>query len=82
MKIELLISDDAETMVYEKFLQNMLQIKRNRLYEDMLKLNKEYEKFLNNDKASVQNVRIYLQHCETDAIEIEKIADELNDEII
>ena len=79
MKIELLISDDAETMVYEKFLQNMLQIKRNRLYEDMLKLNKEYEKFLNNDKASVQNVRIYLQHCETDAIEIEKIVDELND---
>lgn len=77
--IELIISENAEKLVYEDYLKKMLQVKRNKLYENMLQLNKEYEKFLHGDNMPTEKIRIYLQSCETNAIEIGRIRGYLED---
>ena len=77
--VELLISENAEKLVYEDYLKKMLQVKRNKLYENMLQLNKEYEKFLHSDNVQIERIKIYLQHCETNAIEIGRIQEYIKD---
>lgn len=79
LKLEL-SGNPVENTVYRNFLKQMLQVKRNKLYEDMLKLNEHYDKFLKgDDKSPIHNTMATLANCRLDTIEIEEIQSELNE---